>query len=106
MAERVRQLEEKEQSGTVIQFADSKDLGQVAKTIDFRIKELENENRSLTMNRSQCLLSVLNLFIVLQNKHILEQQMDEVIKESNKAKSENTKLKLHLQVFNFEIVHL
>lgn len=50
---KVKQLEE-EQIKPSINLNHSSKINQFAKTIDLRIKELENENRSLTMNRSQC----------------------------------------------------
>ena len=46
--------------------------------------------------------------IRLENKNTYDDdfEIDEVVKESNKTKSENTKLKLHLQVIllNFIII--
>lgn len=54
LTNKVKELEEKQQSRTVLQLSDSDNMHQVAKSIDLRIKELENENRSLTMNKSQC----------------------------------------------------
>lgn len=68
-------------------------------TLDQRIRTLEDENRTLTMSKSQCSHHGL-LFhpLVLQNKHILEQQLDEVVKESSTMKTEMTRLQLQLQV--------
>ena len=70
----------------------------MALTLDTHIKSLENENRVLMMSKSQCAILPTPSFVVLQNKHILEQQIDEVVKENSQVKSELTRLKLQLQV--------
>ena len=70
----------------------------MALTLDTHIKSLENENRVLMMSKSQCAILPIPSSVVLQNKHILEQQIDEVVKENSQVKSELTRLKLQLQV--------
>lgn len=70
----------------------------MALTLDTHIKSLENENRVLMMSKSQCAILPTPSSVVLQNKHILEQQIDEVVKENSQVKSELTRLKLQLQV--------
>ena len=71
-------------------------------TLDQRIRTLEDENRTLTMSKSQCSShKLLSHLLVLQNKHILEQQLDEVVKESSTMKTEMTRLQLQLQVITF-----
>lgn len=60
LTKRIKELEDsKQQTNTVVQLRNSDNRSQVAKTLDLRIKELENENRSLSMNRSQCILFIL-----------------------------------------------
>lgn len=60
LTKRIKELEDsKKQTNTVVQLRNSDNRSQVAKTLDLRIKELENENRSLSMNRSQCILFIL-----------------------------------------------
>ena len=71
-------------------------------SLDTHIKSLENENRVLMMSKSQRCGGGAVLWIVLQNKHILEQQIDEVVKENSGIKTELTRLKLHLQVFTMD----
>ena len=58
LTKRVKQLEEEKGNPSShrsfhVQVAND-NLGQVARTIESRIKELEDENRSLTMNKSHC----------------------------------------------------
>ena len=60
LTKRIKELEDsKQQTNTVVQLRNSDNRSQVAKTLDLRIKELENENRSLSMNRSQCIFYIL-----------------------------------------------
>ena len=60
LTKRIKELEDsKQQTNTVVQLRNSDNRSQVAKTLDLRIKELENETRSLSMNRSQCILFIL-----------------------------------------------
>ena len=60
LTKRIKELEDsKQQTNTVVQLRNSDNRSQVAKTLDLRIKALENENRSLSMNRSQCILFIL-----------------------------------------------
>lgn len=77
-------------------------MNDVAMSLDTHIKSLENENRVLMMSKSQRCGGEAVLWIVLQNKHILEQQIDEVVKENSGIKTELTRLKLHLQVFTMD----
>ena len=77
-------------------------MNDVAMSLDTHIKSLENENRVLMMSKSQRCGGGAVLRIVLQNKHILEQQIDEVVKENSGIKTELTRLKLHLQVFTMD----
>ena len=52
---------------------------------------INNEQKSTAAARAGAAL-------VLQNKHILEQQLDEVVKESGVMKTELTRVQLQLQV--------
>ena len=57
LTKRVKQLEEEKGTSSQHQLQvhyGNDNFGQVARTIESRIKELEDENRSLTMNKSQC----------------------------------------------------
>ena len=73
-------------------------MNDVAMSLDSHMQALESENRALMMSKSQRGRGEAHCQVVLQNKHILEQQIDEVVKENSGIKSELTRLKLHLQV--------
>ncbi|KAK8818040.1 hypothetical protein WA556_005861 [Blastocystis sp. ATCC 50177/Nand II] len=90
LTRRIQALEEGRTSEWTqsLQFAGARSVNDVAMSLDSHMQALESENRALMMSKSQ----------LLQNKHILEQQIDEVVKENSGIKSELTRLKLHLQV--------
>ncbi|CBK25061.2 uncharacterized protein [Blastocystis hominis] len=64
------------------------DRGHIARSLDNRLKALENENSELSMVKSQ----------LLQNKHILEQQLNEVMEECSKLREKSTQFELQLRV--------
>lgn len=76
------------------------DRGHIARSLDNRLKALENENSELSMVKSQRrLFRSLSLFrVVLQNKHILEQQLNEVMEECTKLREKSTQFELQLRV--------
>ena len=82
------------------------DRGHIARSLDNRLKALENENSELSMVKSQRRLfeSFFIFFVVLQNKHILEQQLNEVMEECSKLREKSTQFELQLRVKGFGVM--